>query len=164
MRKFEVDITDRRRFLQSVAVASSSLAGTAPNLLDAVRAIAELVVEPRSTEACVALEVIGARRPDEIVDVVLMVAVRGGSIDVVVVFTLDAGRAEDPSGRHRHPHVVRAVVGKKLRAAVKLMTVPAAVLQHAELGKPLCDQVVVADDAGSRECPRYVCGPRQLDP
>lgn len=56
MRNFSAGITDRRRFLKSVAVAGSSLAGTAPNLLDATKAIAELVVEPKSTEACVALE------------------------------------------------------------------------------------------------------------
>jgi hypothetical protein len=43
------------------------------------------------------LDVVGARRPDEIVDVVLMVAVRGRPVAVVAAFTLDAGRAEDPS-------------------------------------------------------------------
>jgi hypothetical protein len=46
---------------------------------------------------------------------------------------------------------------------VKLVTVPSAVFEHADLRKPLRDEEVVADRAGPRERSRYVRGPRQLD-
>ena len=114
-------------------------------------------------EARRALDVIRARRPREVVDVFLVVAVRRRVVGVVAPFALDAGGADRPAVRHRQRHVVDAVVGEELGAGVELMAVPALVLQDAELGEPLRDEEEVADGAGARERARDVRGPFHFD-
>src|SRR5437773_7180978 len=70
MRDREGDITDRRRFLKTVAVAGSSLAGTAvvPNLVTETSAIATPAPEPKIVETCATLEAPISRSisPDQI--------------------------------------------------------------------------------------------------
>ena len=78
-------------------------------------------------------------------------------------FALDAGRADRPAAGNRQRDVVDAVVGEELGAGVKLVAVPALVLQHAELRKPLGDEEEIADRAGAREGARHVRGPCDLD-
>src|SRR4030095_5950320 len=51
----------------------------------------------------------------------------------------------------------------ELRGGVKLMAVPAFVLQDADLGKPLRDEEEVPDGAGARDRARHVRGPRDVD-
>ena len=55
--------------------------------------------------------------------------------------------------------VVHAVVGEELGLGVELVTVPAGVLEHAELREPLRDEEVVADRAGAIERARHACRP-----
>ena len=108
------------------------------------------------------LDEVGAGRPREVVDVLLiemvdLIPLIGGDLP------LDAGGAHRPARRHRQPDIVDAKVGEELRRVVELMAVPAAILEHADLRKPLGDEEVVVDDAGSREGPRHVRRPRDLD-
>jgi len=114
-------------------------------------------------EARRALEIIGAGRPDEIVDVLLVEAIRGRAVGVVVALHLHAGGANRPSERDGQRHVVDAEVGEELGAGMELMAVPSLILQDAELGKPLSDEEEVADRAGARERPRHVRAPGDLD-
>ena len=108
-------------------------------------------------------DVVGAGRPREIVDVLLIVAIGRGAVGVLVSFDLDAGRAERPTAGNGQRDVVDAEVGEELRARVELMAVPAAILQDAELREPLDDEEEVADGAGARERARHVGGPFDLD-
>ncbi len=112
------------------------------------------MLEPRAP-----FQIVGARRPGEVVHVRFAVLVRRGAIGVVGSAALGAGRADDPAVRHRHPDVIDAEVGIELGRRVKLMTVPALFLEDAELGKPLHDEVVVADHAGSSERARNLGRP-----
>ena len=116
------------------------------------------VLEPRR-----ALHVIRTGRPREIVDVFLIVAVQGGPIGVIPALALNTGRADDPSLRHRQPYVVDAVVGEELRRGMKLMAVPAFVLEHTQFREPLHDEEIVPDHAGPCDRPRDVRRPADLD-
>ena len=86
------------------------------------------VLEPRRS-----LQIVGAGRPREVVDVLLVVAMGRGVVGVVAAVAPDAGRADRPAAGNRQADVVDAVVGKELGRGVELVTVPALVLQHAEL-------------------------------
>ena len=59
--------------------------------------------------------IVGAGRPGEVVDVLLVVMMRRRAIGLVAPVALDACCADDPPCRHRQPHVVDAEVGKELR-------------------------------------------------
>ena len=71
--------------------------------------------------------------------------------------------ADHPALRDRQPDVVAAEVGEELGRRMELMAVPAGVFEHADLGKPLRDEVEVADRAGARERARHARRPRDLD-
>ena len=109
------------------------------------------------------LFVVRARRPREVVNVVLDVAMGRRVVAVVRARLLGAGGADGPAARHRQAHVVATVVGEELRVGVKLMRGPVAPLEHGDLGEPLRDEEVVADGAGARERARNARGPRQAD-
>ncbi len=70
-----------------------------------------------------------------------------------------AGGAHHEARRHGDGDVVDAVIGKELGGGVELVRVPALVLQHAQLGEPLGDEVVVAHVAGARDRLRHLGGP-----
>ena len=117
----------------------------------------------RMLEARAPLDVIRARRPGEIVDVFLVVMMRRGAVTLVARVALDAGGAHEPAGRHGEPDVVGAEVREELGGRVELVAVPAGILQHADLRKPLCHEVEITDGAGAREGPRHPGGPGDLD-
>ena len=110
------------------------------------------------------LEIVRARRPREVVHVLLVVAMRRRAVAVVGARSRSTPVAPtiQPSG-HGQRHVVDAEVGEELGARVELVAVPARVLQDAELGEPLRDEEEVADGAGARERARHMRGPRDLD-
>ncbi len=110
-----------------------------------------------------ALDEVGARRPREIVDVVLIVVMGRGAVRLVAAVAFGPGGADRPSLRDRQPDVVAAEVGKELGRRMELMAVPAGVFEHADLGKPLRDEIEVADRAGARERARHARRPRDLD-
>src|SRR6188508_1543619 len=114
-------------------------------------------------ERCMALDIVGTRRPGEVVDIVLVVMMGGRAVRLVPTIALDPRRADDPAPRQREPHVVGAKVGEEFRREMKLMAVPAGVLEHADLRKPLRDEEKVSDCAGPRERSRYVRRPCDLD-
>ena len=111
--------------------------------------------QPGDLEPFPQIEEVGAGGPGEVVDDLLDVAVCRGAVGVVPRFPSDAGCAEDPPGGDGDPDVVDAVVGEELGAGVELMTVPARVLEHADLREPLRDEEEVSDCAGSGERSRY---------
>src|SRR6185436_17935548 len=94
----------------------------------------------RMFEAGAVLDVVGARGPGEVVDVILLEAMRRRAVAAVPTLALDAGRADDPSRRDGEPHIVAAEVGEELGRDVELMAIPAAVLEYADLGEPLRDE------------------------
>ena len=71
--------------------------------------------------------------------------------------------ADDERPRHGDADVVDAEVGVELGGGMELVRVPAGVLEHAELGEPLRDEVVVVDVAGAGERPRNLRRPLDLD-
>ena len=119
--------------------------------------------QPGDFEPFPQVEEVGAGGPGEVVDVLLDVAVRRGAIGVVARPLADAGRAEDPSCGDGDPDVVDSVVGEKLGVGVELVAVPAGVLEHAELRKPVCDEEEVSDGAGPGERSRHPRAPLELD-
>ncbi len=114
-------------------------------------------------EALDPLDVVRARRPGEIVHVLRIVMMRRRAVALIAAATFDAGRADDPAARNDQLDVVDAEVREKLRCGMELMAVPAGVLEDADLGKPLAEEVVVADRAGAGERPRHARGPGDLD-
>ena len=114
-------------------------------------------------EARRSLQIVGAGRPREVVDVLLVVAMRRRVVGVVAAVAPDAGRADRPAAGNRQADVVDAVIGKEFGRGVKLVTVPALILQHAELRKPLGDEEEIPDRAGSCVRARDVSVPFQLD-
>ena len=116
------------------------------------------MLEPRAV-----LDVVRARRPGEVVDVFLVIAVGRRAVRALLAAALGAGGPDDPSRRHREPHVVGAEVREELGDGVKLVAVPAAVLEHADLGEPLRDEEEVADRPGARERPGDVRRPGEPD-
>ena len=110
-----------------------------------------------------ALDVVRARRPGEIVDVLRIVMMRRRAVALVAPTALGAGGADDPAVRDRQPHVVDAEVGEELGRGVELMAVPAGVLEDADLRKPLREEVVVADRSRARERARHAGRPGDLD-
>ena len=117
----------------------------------------------RMLESCVSLDVIGARRPREIVDILLVVLVRRRALGIVLARPFDPGRADNPSLRHGERDVIHAVVGEEFGGRVELMTVPALVLEHAQLREPLSDEEIIADHAGASDRPRHVGRPGELN-
>ena len=110
-------------------------------------------------ESLARLDEIGARRPCEVVHVLLIVPMGRGPIGVVDALALAAGGGERPSARHGHADVVHAEIGEELRAHMKLVAVPSAGrVEHADLRKPLRDEEIVADGAGAREWARNLRG------
>ena len=81
--------------------------------------------EPGALEPAAPLQQVGARRPREVVHVVLHEAVRGLAARAFQTLRLDARRADHPAARHRDPHVVHAVVGEELSRGMELVSVPA---------------------------------------
>ena len=109
-------------------------------------------------------DVVGARRPREIVNIFLVVPVRRRPVRIVGAFALAARRGKRPASRHGHPHVVNAVIGEELGSDVELMTVPfAGGIQHADLRKPLRDEEKVSDRARAREGTRNLRGPFNVE-
>ena len=74
-----------------------------------------------------------------------------GAVAVVAWRVTTAGRADHPPAGGRDPDVVDPIVGEEFRDGVKLVAVPAGVLEHAELRKPLRDEEEVSDCPGPRE-------------
>ena len=108
------------------------------------------------------LHVVRARRPGEVVDVLRMIVMRRRAIALVAPPTFDAGGPHDPSAGDRQAHVVDAEVREELRRGVELMAVPARVLKDANLGKPLSEEVVIANCSRAREGARDSRGPGDL--
>ena len=103
-------------------------------------------------EALARLEKIRARRPREVVHILLIVPMRRRAVWIIGALALPSGSRKRPPARNGHAHVVHAEIGEELRADMKLMAVPrAGRIEHADLGKPLRDEEVVADGAGARE-------------
>jgi len=73
-----------------------------------------------------------------------------------------ARRTEDEAAGQRDGDVVDTEVGEELRRGMELVRVPPALLEHAELGKPLPDEEVVADVVGARERPRDLGRPHDF--
>ena len=92
-----------------------------------------------------------------------VVVMRRRAVAFVAPAALDPGGADDPSRGHRQADVVDAEVGEELGRGVELMAVPSGILEHADLRKPLRDEVEVADGAGARERARALARPRDLD-
>ena len=112
--------------------------------------------QTRVPETLEPLDIVRARRPGEVVDVVRIVVMRRRAVALVARGrAFCPSRADNPAVRHRQPDVVDAEIGEELGRGVKLMAVPAGVLEDADLRKPLREEVEVADDAGSRERARH---------
>jgi hypothetical protein len=96
------------------------------------------------------------RRPGEVVDVALLVGVRGRAVAVVDACGAHAGGADDEPPWQRDGDAVLAEVGVELRVGVELVHVPAAGgaaahpgrLVDGDLREPLPDQEVIAGIAG----------------
>src|SRR4029453_18358720 len=78
-------------------------------------------------EGRTALDVIRARRPCEVMHIVLSVMMRGRAVGLVAPISLATGCTHDPASRNGEPHVVGAEIGEEFRSDVKLMAVPSAV-------------------------------------
>ena len=107
--------------------------------------------------------------PGEIVNILGVEAMGGGAVAVVFAGRRGArrrgrrrriggaaGRAHYEADGHGDGHVVDAVVGEELGGGMELVRVPALSSQHAQLGEPLGDEVVVADVAGARDRLRHL--------
>src|SRR5262249_10995760 len=99
----------------------------------------------------------------EIVNVQATKVMRSGSALSFSGFHFDAGCPDDVVARHGHPDIVDAIVRKELGSGVELVGIPTSVFQHAQLGKPLPEEVVVADITGSRKRPRDPGAPFEVD-
>ena len=115
--------------------------------------------ERRVSEGRGPFEVVGAGGPGKVVDVGGVVVMGGPAVHAVAPALLDSGSADDPPGGHRELDVVDPEVREKLRRGMELMAVPAAVLEHANLRKPLPEEVEVADHPGAGEGARDMRGP-----
>src|SRR5690349_10987606 len=89
---------------------------------------------------CTSFDKVRAAASGEIVYVWLVVGTGGRSICFLAPLPFDPGSPIRPSTRHRQPNIVGAEIGKELGRGVKLMAVPAAVLEDADLRKPLRDE------------------------
>ena len=98
-------------------------------------------------EARAPLEEAAARGPGEVVDVLLHEAEGLAAVRVVGLRLEPAGGAHHEAPRQREPHVVDAEVGEELRPGVEGVAVPLALPEHADLGEPLRDEVVVVHPA-----------------
>ena len=85
--------------------------------------------------------------------VLLIVAVRCHAAAAAGARALDTGGADDPAVRNCQGDVVDAEIREELGPGMKLVTIPALVLKHAELREPLRDEEEVADGAGARADP-----------
>src|SRR3954453_16361888 len=103
-------------------------------------------------ESFVLLEIVGTCRPREVVDVFLIEMMRAATLGVIYSVALGPGRADDPVARHGQPHVIDSEVRKKFGRRMKLVTIPAAVFQNADLREPLGDEVIIRN--GTRACER----------
>ena len=117
----------------------------------------------RMLEAGGSLQIVGARRPREVVHVLLVIPMRRRVVGVVAPIALDARGTDRPGLGNRQVDVIDAVIGKELGPGVELVTVPALVLQDAELRKPLSDEKEIPDRAGPRVRARDVRVPLHLD-
>jgi hypothetical protein len=97
------------------------------------------------------LDVVGTRRPGEVVNVFLVIMMRAAAVGLVLHVLLKARCTHHPALRHRQANVVDAKVGVELGRPVELVAVPAPILQHPELWKPLRDEVEVSDHPGARK-------------
>src|SRR3954471_13582288 len=102
------------------------------------------------------LDVVGAGRPREVMDIFLRIMVRGCAVGLVPAIALGSGRADGPSSRNGQAHVVGSEVGEELRRCVELMAVPSGVLEHADLGEPLRDKKEISNRASAGERSRHV--------
>src|SRR5919109_3601004 len=97
------------------------------------------------------LEVIRTRRPREVVHIVLHESMRHRVIAVRLFVLRRAGGTDFPSGWNGDADVVSAVVGKELAVGVELVRCPRCVTKDRQLGKPLRDEIKVADCARARK-------------
>src|SRR5262249_17459311 len=111
------------------------------------------VMEACFVEVVLENEVVRLRRPDEVVDARLPEAI-GDPVAAGRCPLLDqlTGGADFPpiARRHVDRDVGVAETGEELAHRVKLMTVPAGLLENADLGKPLRDQEEIALESGAR--------------
>src|SRR3954453_16412218 len=113
-------------------------------------------------ERRMALDVVGTRRPGEVVNVFLDVMMRGRAVRLVAPVALNARRTHVPPSRDRKPRVIGSEVSEEFGGEVKLMAIPSAVLEYTDLRKPLSDKEEISDCAGAREGSRHVRRPCDL--
>lgn len=93
-------------------------------------------------------QIMRARRPRKIVNVITVIGNRLRPVRIIHTSNFDAACSNHFILRHRELHVINPKVGKELRIEVKLVAVPRAMPPHPDLGKPLPAKNKVVIPAG----------------
>src|SRR6185295_938633 len=101
--------------------------------------------------------------PCEILHAVGDVPMCRGAVPVGGACALRTRRADGPWLRHGQGDIVPAELVECACIRMQLMTVPAVVLQHANLRKPVGDDECTVDHTGAIERTRHMRVPRELD-
>ena len=86
------------------------------------------------------LNKVGAGGPGEVVHVLRMIEMGGGSVAVASAAHEDSGRAQQVLLRHGHLHIVNSEIREEFRVRVILVAVPFPVNINADFRKPLAEK------------------------
>src|SRR5579863_8113095 len=94
-------------------------------------------------------QIVRARGPRKVVNVVAMVRDRFGPVGIVHAADLDAAGSNYLELGHSQLDVVHSEVRKEFCISVKLVAIPRAVPPHADLRKPLAAEHKIAVPTGA---------------